>query len=61
MPTADEVARQAFTLMLKCGGNGKPGVLVPHTFTSSEDFAKFATDNHIYVSSKDGLNKRAVR
>ena len=47
--------------MLKRGGNGKRGVFVPYEFTSSEDFANFASTHDIFVSSKDGLNKGAVR
>ena len=49
----------AFTLELKCGSI-KRGVLVPHTFTSSEHFANFASANQIYVASQRGVKKRAV-
>ena len=51
----------AFTLQLKRGGNGKRGVFVPHEFTSREDFAEFASTHDIFVSSKSGANKGAVR
>ena len=51
----------AFTLMLKCRGNGKRSELVPYKFTSSEDFAKFTSTHDVFVSSKDGKKKGAVR